>query len=755
MAFEWSLVSVAESPSRLIAGQLLDVVEDSSEYRGARSGFHTDRSMNQLFKQPATRSLPPTVRISADIGGTFTDIVLEGPRGRLTHKLLTTPARPEEAVLEGMRHLLDAGGFTFGDIAVFIHGTTLATNAIIERRGARTALIATEGFRDILEIGNEGRYDQYDLQIEKRLPLVPRALRFTIPERTDVRGNVRLVLDADAVKALVPVLKRERVESVAIAFMHGYVNSAHERLVALILEREIPGLFVTTASAVCPEIREYERTSTAVANAYVQPLMASYLSRMKESLSTMGFVGTLFMVTSSGSLTSIETAQRYPVRLVESGPAGGAIFAAQVAAELGENNVLAFDMGGTTAKLCLIHEGRPAASRLFEVDRAARFMKGSGLPLRVPVIELVEIGAGGGSIASVDATRRINVGPESAGSVPGPACYGLGGMQPTVTDANVVLGLIDPAAFAGGRIALQPSRSRDAMKEHIGTKLALTPDMSAYAVYEIVCENMATAARAHMIERGVTLGRHTIIASGGAAPLHVARVAEKLGIARVVIPRNAGVGSAVGFLAAPVAFEAVRSRHMSLDDFDPLIVNDLVEEMRTEARKAVENGADDAPLIEYSAAYMRYVGQGHEIRVAVPSRTLVPTDASWLRSAYEKEYEAQFARCIPNAPIEVLTWSVLLTTESDRVEAHLQSYEMTDYAITPGAHSDVFDGVSQTTLRVPLYRRDTLPIGGRISGPALITEDETSTFVSSRFHAHVDVSGCIIMNLKRKEERRV
>jgi N-methylhydantoinase A len=711
--------------------------------------------MNQSFEQTNFNPVPPVVRISADIGGTFTDIVLDGPNGRQTYKLLTTPARPEEAVLDGMRVLLGAAGLTFGDIAVFIHGTTLATNAIIERRGARTALIATKGFRDVLEIGNEGRYDQYDLQIEKQIPLVPRALRFTISERTDVRGHVRLPLDTDAVHALAAVLKCEHVESVAIAFIHGYANPAHERLTATILEREIPGLFVTLASATCPEIREYERTSTTVANAYVQPLMAAYLSRMKDSLAALGFAGALYLVTSSGSLTSIETAKLYPVRLVESGPAGGAIFAARTARQLGEKNVLAFDMGGTTAKLCLINEGRPAPSRVFEVDRAARFMKGSGLPLRIPAIELVEIGAGGGSIASVDATQRVNVGPESAGSVPGPACYGLGGTAPAVTDANVVLGLIDPAAFAGGRVVLQPHLSREALEQHVGKKLELTPDMSAYAVYEVVCESMAAAARAHALERGVTLRRHALIASGGAAPLHAARLAEKIGVSRVVIPLNAGVGSAVGFLAAPVAFETVRSRHMSLDDFDPSVINDLMGEMRTEVRKAVENGVGDTPLNESRAAYVRYVGQGHEISVALPLRALLSTDASWFRSAFEIEYEAQFARCIPGAPIEVLTWSVLFTTETDGAEICLPPCEQMDYALPPCAHSDIFDGVTQTHVRIPLYRRAKLPMGARIAGPAIITEDETSTFVSPNFSAHIDAGGCIVMNLKTKEKRRV
>jgi N-methylhydantoinase A/oxoprolinase/acetone carboxylase beta subunit len=366
-----------------------------------------------------------------------------------------------------VRLILGDAGKGFGDVGVFVHGTTLATNAVIERRGARTALIATEGFRDVLDIANESRYDQYDLSIEKPRPLVARAMRFTIPERLDVHGKVRLALDEGAVRTLAGRLKAEGIESVAVAFMHSYVNPAHERRVREILKAELPDLWVTLSSEVCPEVREYERTSTAVANAYVQPLMDSYLARMQTALAAEKFTGTIYLVTSGGGLTAIETARRFPVRLVESGPAGGAIFAAQVAARAGESRALSYDMGGTTAKICLIDDYQPHTARLFEVDRAARFLKGSGLPVRIPVIEMVEIGAGGGSIARLDALKRVTVGPESAGAEPGPACYGRGGRHPAVTDANVVLGTIDPAHFAGGSIALDIDAARGAIERDV------------------------------------------------------------------------------------------------------------------------------------------------------------------------------------------------------------------------------------------------------------------------------------------------
>ncbi len=690
----------------------------------------------------------PSVRIAVDIGGTFTDVVLDSASGRVTRKVLTTSQRPEEGVLAGMRLALADAGLRLGDIAVFVHGTTLATNAIIERRGARTALIATQGFRDVIEIANEGRYDQYDLQIEKPRPLVPRALRFTVPERMDARGAVRLPLDHDAVRALVPRLEGAGVESVAIAFLHAYANPAHEEEAAAILAAAMPALHVTLASEVCPEIREYERTSTALANAYVQPLMASYLGRMEAALAAEGFAGAAYLVTSGGGLTTVATARRFPVRLVESGPAGGAIFAATVATRLGADRVLSFDMGGTTAKICLIHGGEPTASRVFEVDRAARFLKGSGLPLRIPVIEMVEIGAGGGSLARVDALRRVQVGPESAGSEPGPACYGRGGRRPAVTDADVVLGLIEPDGFAGGGMTLRPELSRAALDEAVGGPLGLSPELAAYAVHEMVCETMASAARVHAVERGADLGGHTFVAFGGAAPLHAARVAEKIGVARVVIPPHAGVGSAVGFLAAPIAFETVRSRHVPLAAWEPDTANALLDAMAAEGRALVEPGAAGAAVSVRRTATMRYVGQGHEIVVTLPGRALAGDDERVLRAAFEAEYAALFARFIPGAAIEVLTWAVstsaVLATAPPAHPAPVAARR----APVEGGRRTVFDGHAEATATVPTYARANLAAGVRVVGPAVITEDETSTFVSASFDAHIDGDGCIVMDRK-------
>ncbi|HWX50678.1 MAG TPA: hydantoinase/oxoprolinase family protein [Roseomonas sp.] len=687
------------------------------------------------------------VRLAADIGGTFTDVVLEAGGARRTRKVLTTPSAPEEGVLQGISLVLQDAGLRFSDIDVFVHGTTLATNAIIERRGAKTALIATQGFRDVLEIGTESRYDQYDLTLEKPVPLVPRELRFTVPERMDAEGRVRLPLDEAALEALVPALREAGVRSVAFAFLHAYANPAHELAAGARLKALMPELSITLSHEVCPEVREYERTSTAVANAYVQPLMEGYLGRMAAALRERQYRGATYLVTSGGGLTALETAQKFPVRLVESGPAGGAIFAAQVALRAGEPKVLSFDMGGTTAKICLIEKGEPATSRFFEVDRTARFLKGSGLPLRIPVIEMVEIGAGGGSIAQVDALQRVTVGPESASSVPGPACYGRGGTRPAVTDADVALGLIEPEGFAGGSMDLQPELSRQALGSEIGEKLGLSPDMAAYAVYEMVCENMASAARVHAAERGAVIGQHTMIAFGGAAPLHAARVAEKIGVPRVVVPPNAGVGSAVGFLAAPVAYEIVRSRHARLDEsFDGAAISALFGEMTASARALVEPGARGAPLFERRTAFMRYVGQGHEITVTLPNRELGAEDVAELRRIFEAEYAAQFARAIPAAAIEVLNWSVLVSTvaEPPAVTPPVAPAP----APKPAGLRPVFDGRVEKAVEVPVYRRAAMTPGAVVPGPALIAEDETTTYVSGSFDAHVDGSGCIVMEQK-------
>ena len=686
------------------------------------------------------------IGLAADIGGTFTDIVAERGADRVSVKVLTTHGAPEKALLEGAETVLARMGAGFGDVTVFVHGATLATNAIIERKGAKTALIATEGFRDVLDIADESRFDQYDLMIDKPAQLVPRALRFTVPERMDVTGAPLLALDEDAVRAVAAKLKAAGVVSVGVAFLHAYANPAHERRAREILAEEAPDLWVSLSSEVCPEIREYERTSTTVANAYVQPLMAGYLRRLEAAMEDRGCRAPMRLMTSGGRLAGVDAACRFPIRLVESGPAGGAILAAHIAASRAEARTLSFDMGGTTAKICLIEDGEPLKARTFEVDRSARFLKGSGLPVRIPVIEMIEIGAGGGSIARLDATRSIAVGPDSAGSEPGPVCYGRGGTLPTVTDADLTLGRLDADRFAGGAFNLDAAGSAGALRRDVAQPMNLSVEMAALGVSEIVDENMANAARVHAVERGANLADHTLIAFGGAAPLHAARVAEKLGLARVLIPADAGVGSAVGFLRAPVAYETLQSRYMRLDAFDAGAATALLEGMAAEAG-ALAEGAE-GPVTETRAAFMRYAGQGHEIAVELPLRALTEADAEAIRTAFEAEYRKLFERHIPGAAIEILSWSV--SVGASAVAAVAPPPATPFAAPPPTGERIVFDPHARESRKVGVWDRAALAPGAQLKGPALIVEDATTTYLTDRFDLTVDGGGALV--LERRED---
>jgi len=683
-------------------------------------------------------------RLAADIGGTFTDVVLEHAGRRHSAKVLTTPRAPEEGMLAGIAQALAAAGLQPGDIGVLIHGTTLATNALIERKGAKTALLTTAGFRDVLEMGYEKRYEHYDLDLELPAPLVPRELRFPVQERINAKGEIRTPLNAGFLSEIVSGLKAGKVEAVAIGFLHSYVNDSHEKQAGEMLAAALPGLSITLSSAVCPEIREYERFSTACANAYVQPLMASYLARLAAELKRRGFGCPLYLMTSGGGLTTLATAMRFPVRLVESGPAGGAILSAGLARENALDEVLSFDMGGTTAKICFIGGGMPEQSRKFEVARVWRNLKGSGLPLRIPVTEMVEIGAGGGSIARLDELKRIQVGPASAGAEPGPACYGRGGTEPTVTDANAVLGRIDPNMFAGGTLRLDLLEARKTIAARLGDPLGLDAPWAAAGVGEIVEENMASAARVHAIERGKSIERCTMIAFGGAAPLHAARLAAKLGMRRVLVPADASVGSAVGFLRAPVAFEVARSLQLHEGGFSAPKVNSLLEHMQKEATEIVAAGALGAKLATRRAVEMRYEGQGHEISVPLPARKLTAPDAKKLRAEYEKRYEAQFGLRIEDVPVEFLTWSVGVSTKR-KEEKTRNKMKSGKSRTTSGNKSSVFDPVSGKLEMIPSYRRGDLAPGARLAGPALVVEPQTTTLVPRGWRCRVTGEGHLFL----------
>ncbi|MBB3065400.1 hydantoinase/oxoprolinase family protein [Limibacillus halophilus] len=687
-------------------------------------------------------------RLAVDIGGTFTDVALEHGDQLTTTKTLTTPRAPEQGVLTGIAKVLADAKLSPADIAILIHGTTLATNALIERKGAKTALICTEGFRDSLEMAYENRFEQYDINVDRPKPLVPRHLRLPVTERISASGDVLIELAEDTVHALIPVLRKEKIESVAIGLIHGYANPVHELRIAEILRRELPGISLSLASEVCPEIREYERQSTTCANAYVQPLMARYLKELELALQQRGFSCPFFLITSGGGLTDLETARRLPIRLVESGPAGGAILASRVALELGLESVLSYDMGGTTAKVCLIDDGLPLKSRTFEVDRAYRFMKGSGLPVRIPVIEMVEIGAGGGSIAAIDSLGRIAVGPESAGSEPGPACYGLGGTEPTVTDADTVLGRIDPSVFSGGSVNLDPEKAAAAVAQAIGDKLNMDQDLAAFGIVEMVDENMANAARVHAIEWGKDVASRTMIAFGGAAPLHAARLGEKLEIDRIVIPTGAGVGSAIGFLKAPVAYEVVRSRYMRLSSFDAKVANAVMEEMRAEAQAILDQGAPGAALVETAEAFMRYHGQGHEISVAIPTGRLTEVHGRELRQAFTTAYEALYGRSIPGMDIEVLSWTLTLSTKPEPVTV-IEPTETSSGSLLAKGTRSLFDPGLGKRVEAAVYWRDDLSPGHRIQGPAVVVEAQTTTVISAAFEAEVNARGYVILERRR------
>ncbi len=683
----------------------------------------------------------PTIRIGVDIGGTFTDVALEIGERRFTGKILTTPHAPEEGVLAALRSVTAEAGVEPGEVGVIIHGTTLATNALIERKGARTALLTTEGFRDVVEIRHENRFEQYDVNIDLPPPLVPRRLRLPIRERIDAQGEVLVALDESSVARAIEALAAQQVEAVAVGLLHSFTNPDHERRVGDAIARRLPQLAVTLSCEVSPEMREYERFSTACANAYLQPLIGRYVAKLDRELVRAGFRCPLLLMTSGGGITTSETAIRFPVRLVESGPAGGAIFAACIARQHGLDQVVSFDMGGTTAKICLIDKAQPQTARAFEVARIYRFLKGSGLPLRIPVIEMVEIGAGGGSIARVDTLGRIVVGPDSAGSEPGPVCYGRGGEEPTVTDADVVLGRIDPTTFSGGKITLDVAAAKRATADQIAAALNLATEHAALGISEMVDENMANAARVHAIESGKDLRSRTLIAFGGAAPLHAARVAEKLGISRVLVPVNAGVGSAVGLLRAPVAYETVRGRLMRLGSFEAASVNRLFAEMRAEAEAIVRRGAPAAKLVEQRSAFMRYRGQGHEIAVELPVRDLTAADRSTIRELFEAVYRRLYSRPIPGVEIEILSWVVAV-----RAPAEGQLGAPTRERASkpkPASRRPIFDPHTGEFEEVDIYRRPDLAPGARISGPAVIAEDETSTVISPLFDARIDRFGYI------------
>ncbi len=680
-------------------------------------------------------------RLGVDIGGTFTDVVLEKPGETFSTKVLTTYAAPEIAIIDGLHQVCKKADIKPREIGQIIHGTTLATNALIERRGAKTALITTNGFRDVIEMRTESRFEQYDLNLNLPEPLLPRQMRFTVDERVDANGDVLIPLKRSDVEAVVAQIATAGFESVAVGLIHSYLNSAHEQLVRDVLHEKLPDVAISISSEVSPQMREYERFNTVVANAYIKPLMASYLGRLEARLTDEGVNCRIFLMHSGGGIISVENAADFPVRLVESGPAGGAVFAANIAARYGLNKVLSFDMGGTTAKICLIKNQTPKTSRVFEVARTYRFKKGSGMPISIPVIDMVEIGAGGGSLAHVDSMRQIRVGPESAGSEPGPSCYGRGGERPAVTDADLVLGKLDADKFAGGSITLYPDKSRSALQAQVGDTLDMDPVEAAFGIAEVVDENMANAARVHAVENGEDLSQYTMIAFGGAAPLHSGRLCEKLGIDRLIVPPGAGVGSAIGFLRAPFSFEANRSVYMKLSDFDGVRIKDLLSELKQEATAFVRSCDEKSDIYAEFKVYMRYSGQGWEIPIELTESQAMNPSADTFLARFEEDYTKLFGRVVTGMDIEITVWSVNATTPPEAVDRVATFADKTP-AVSMGVRQ-VFDPVSARYLDAPIIDRELMQSGQSVSGPAVVVETETTIIVPASRDAVRQPDGCI------------
>ena len=688
-------------------------------------------------------------RIGVDIGGTFTDIVLlDTKTGVLfNEKVLTTPDDPSEGVLTGVSSVLAKNEVSACDVFNVIHGTTLVANALIERKGVKTALVTTKGFRDVLEIGREWRYNTYDLFIEMPEPLVPRELRFELEERVGPDGKVITPLDQDAARDLARRLASSDVEAVGVLFLHSFKNDQHEKTLKALFAENAPGLTVCISSEVMPEIGEYERSSTTIANAYVQPIFRTYIERLAEGLRSREIKQDLFMMLSDGGTIHKDAAIEFPIRQIQSGPAGGAQAASVYGRLAGLDKVLCFDMGGTTAKACLIENGEPSRTTDFEVARVYRFAKGSGLPLKVPVIDMIEIGAGGGSIAQIDRLGLIRIGPESSGAQPGPACYGLGGRRATVTDSDLVLGYLDPDAFLGGDMKLHPDLAREALKRDVADPLGISIIEAAWGIHETVNENMAQAASIHALESGRKISNCAMTPIGGAGPVHACNLAKKMGIAKVVCPLGAGVASAFGFLASPISFEFVQANVSTLDELVFGQVRNLLSEMEMRGSRLLDKaGVERTAVTNSLSAAMRYSGQGYEIEVSLPRDLSEREDASQIRALFEKKYLALFGR-LENLPLEVISW--LIVVAGPRPELDIQGG-----ATVGGGGAEaigkrpVFFSEAGGFVETPVFDRSRLAPGSHVEGPAILQERESTIVLPPDCSAVAEGNGNLIVALR-------
>ncbi|GAB3059373.1 hydantoinase/oxoprolinase family protein [Virgibacillus ainsalahensis] len=689
------------------------------------------------------------IRVGVDIGGTFTDIVFLDEEGnRYFGKTLTTYPDPSEGFLKGLDETLTKYGFLYSDIKAIIHGTTLVVNALIERKGVKTAFITTKGFRDMLEIGNESRYDLYDLFVDKPTPLVPRSSIYTVTERILDDGEVLQQLDENEVREVFEKIKAQNVEAVAICLLHGYKNSVHEKRILEIAQEVAPHICVSLSSEVSPEIREYQRASTTIANVYVQPLVERYLTKLEKDLENRGFHGQFHMMLSGGGTCTIETACRFPIRILESGPVGGSIAGAFYSDLCDLSNLLVFDMGGTTAKASLVDNGKPLVTNEFEVGRKDRFMKGSGIPVKVPVIEMIEIGAGGGSIAHIDRLGLLKVGPESASSEPGPASYGKGGTNPTITDADLVLGYLNPDFFLGGEMSLDVNAAYKAIEEKIAKPLGLDVAEAAWGIHRVVNENMASAARIHAVERGKDIRNYPLFATGGAGPVHACNVANILDVSTLISPVGAGVCSAFGFLSSPLSFDFVRSYQGRLDQLDLNEVTKIFKEMEKEGESIlIQSGVKPEDINVIRNCEMRYVGQNHDISVPIPNGELNEHSIESIRNNFEDQYEKLYTESSEGMSMEAVNWRVVVQGPTPELLLNHNDGK-NSIKVKPKDERHVYFGEHAEYILTPVYDRNQLSPGVEVAGPAIIEERESTMVVTPNFTMTVDPFSNLILNSK-------
>ncbi len=692
-------------------------------------------------------------RISFDIGGTFTDFVmLDAASGSLSvAKVLTTPHDPSQAVASGIRRLLDAKKIGAEALSYAVAGaTTLVTNTLLEGKGARTGLITTEGFADVLEIGREVRYDVYQNAPRMPPPLVPRSLRKTVAERLDKDGKVVVALDLAEAQAAVDALAAAGVDSIAVCLLHAYANPAHEIALARLISQRLPKVAVTLSCELLPQIREYERTVNTVLNAYLQPPCSHHLARLEHTIAGLGVKSPLYMMHGAGGVVSVETSERFPLKLLESGPAAGALAAVFYGRLTHTTHLLSLDIGGTTAKACVIEGERPNVTNDFEAARVDRFKKGSGYPVRLPAINLIEIGAGGGSISRIDGMGLLKVGPDSAGADPGPACYGRGGTEPTVTDADLVMGYLDPAFFLGGELRLDRAAAEHAIAERLAKPLGLSLVQTATGIHRVVNENMAAAARVHIAEHGKDPRNYTLIAFGGAGPVHARDVTRRLGIRRMIVPHSAGVLSAVGLLVAPPALDFVRSYVTPLSRIDWSVLESLLEEMTAQGVAALERvGVDAARITREIAADMRYVGQGRELTVSLPQELIAARKPQLLEKAFYDQYQRLYSRCLTDVAVEALNWRVVVRGPAPGVALAHRASAASNLADARKASRRAYFYDAHDFVDTPVYDHERLFAGASFAGPAIVEQRASTAVVGPGDRVAVDEYLNLIVDIAR------